>query len=133
MRRSYNALHSSSSLLALLLVMLASACAGSRDETVGGVTVPVPSAMKRGAEKPVEVSIFGFGAGQASFHGSMKSADVVEFYKKELPARGWQESMNLRSGGAVLAYSKEGKTLLIGISNQKDETVLSLTVGGVGK
>ena len=133
MRRSYNALHSRSSLLALLLFMLASACAGSRDETVGGVTVPVPSAMKRGAEKPVEVSIFGFGAGQASFHGSMKSADVVEFYKKELPARGWQESMNLRSGGAVLAYSKEGKTLLIGISNQNDETVLSLTVGGVGK
>ena len=133
MRRSYNALHSRSSLLALLLFMLASACAGSRDETVGGVTVPVPSAMKKGAEKPVEVSIFGFGAGQASFHGSMKSADVVEFYKKELPARGWQESMNLRSGGAVLAYSKEGKTLLIGISNQKDETVLSLTVGGVGK
>ena len=133
MRRLYNVLHTSPSLLALLLFMLASACAGSRDETVGGVTVPVPSAMKRGAEKPVEVSIFGFGAGQASFHGSMKSADVVEFYKKELPARGWQESMNLRSGGAVLAYSKEGKTLLIGISNQKDETVLSLTVGGVGK
>ena len=133
MRPTYNSLHSRSSLLALLLFMLASACAGSRDETVGGVTVPVPSAMKRGAEKPVEVSIFGFGAGQASFHGSMKSADVVEFYKKELPARGWQESMNLRSGGAVLAYSKEGKTLLIGISNQNDETVLSLTVGGVGK
>ena len=133
MRRLYNVLHTSPSLLALLLFMLASACAGSRDETVGGVTVPVPSAMKRGAEKPVEVSIFGFGAGQASFHGSMKSADVVEFYKKELPARGWQESMNLRSGGAVLAYSKQGKTLLIGISNQKDETVLSLSVGGVGK
>src|SRR5215203_3106137 len=133
MRRLYNVLHTSPSLLALLLFILASACAGSRDETVGGVTVPVPSAMKRGAEKPVEVSIFGFGAGQASFHGSMKSADVVEFYKKELPARGWQESMNLRSGGAVLAYSKQGKTLLIGISNQKDETVLSLSVGGVGK
>ena len=133
MRRLYNVLHTSPSLLALLLFMLASACAGSRDETVGGVTVPVPSAMKRGAEKPVEVSIFGFGAGQASFHGSMKSADVVEFYKKELPARGWQESMNLRSGGAVLAYSKQGKTLLIGISNEKDETVLSLSVGGVGK
>ena len=133
MRRSYNALHSRSSLLALLLFMLASACAGSRDETVGGVTVPVPSAMKKGTEKPMEVSIFGFGAGQASFHGSMKSADVVEFYKKELPARGWQESMNLRSGGAVLAYSKDGKSVLIGISKQNEETVLSLTVGSVGK
>ena len=63
----------------------------------------------------------------------MDSAKLIEFYKKELPARGWQESMNLRSGGAMLAYSKEGKTLLIGISKQNEETVLSLTVGGVGK
>jgi hypothetical protein len=120
-------------LLALVLLMLASACAGSRDEIVAGVTIPVPSAMKKGAEKPVEVSIFGFGAGQASFHGSMDSAKLVEFYKKEMPARGWQENMNLRSGGAVLAYSKEGKNVLIGISKQSDETLLSLTVTSVGK
>jgi len=41
--------------------------------------------------------------------------------------------MNLVSGGAVLAYSKDGKTVLIGISKQEKDTVLSLTVGGVGK
>ena len=58
---------------------------------------------------------------------------LVEFYKKEMPARGWQENMNLRSGGAVLAYSKEGKNVLIGISKQSDETLLSLTVTSVGK
>jgi len=113
--------------------MLASACAGSRDEIVAGATLPVPSAMKKSAEKPTEFAIFGFGAGQASFHGNMESAKLVEFYKRELPARGWQESMNLISGGAVLAYSKDGKTVLIGISKQNDGTVLSLTVGGVGK
>ena len=133
MRRALYSLHFDSLLLALLLLLLASACAGSREEIVGGATLPVPSSMKKAAEKPVEVSIFGFGAGQASFHGSMDSAKLIEFYKKELPARGWQESMNLRSGGAMLAYSKEGKTLLIGISKQNEETVLSLTVGGVGK
>ena len=133
MRRALYSLHFDSPLLALLLLLLASTCAGSREEIVGGATLPVPSAMKKAAEKPVEVSIFGFGAGQASFHGSMDSAKLIEFYKKELPARGWQESMNLRSGGAMLAYSKEGKTLLIGISKQNEETVLSLTVGGVGK
>jgi hypothetical protein len=133
MHRQFYALPSGSSLLALVLLMLASACAGSRDEIVAGVTIPVPSAMKKGAEKPVEVSIFGFGAGQASFHGSMDSAKLVEFYKKEMPARGWQENMNLRSGGAVLAYSKEGKNVLIGISKQSDETLLSLTVTSVGK
>lgn len=133
MRRTIDAIHSSSSILALLLFMLLSACAGSRDETVGGVTLPVPSAMKKGAEKPVEISFFGFGAGQASFHGNMDSAKLVEFYKKELPARGWQESMNLLSGGAMLAYSKDGKTVMIGISKDDKGSVLSLTVGGIGK
>src|SRR5512147_1135017 len=126
-----NSPHSDFAFLVLLLFMLLSACGGSRDETVAGVTLPVPSAMKKGAEKPVEISIFGFGAGQASFHGNMESAKLVEFYKKELPARGWQESMNLISGGAVLAYSKDGKSVLIGISQQDKDTVLSLTVGGV--
>lgn len=133
MRRVLHSVHSGFSLLVLLLIILASACGGSRDETVGNVTLPVPSAMKKGTEKPVEISFFGFGAGQASFHGAMESAKLVEFYKKELPARGWQESMNLLSGGAILAYSKDGKTVLIGISKQDKETVLSLTVGGVGK
>jgi hypothetical protein len=62
----------------------------------------------------------------------MESAELVEFYKKELPARGWQENLKLLSGGAMLAYSKEAKTLLIGVSKQDKDTVLSLTVGGVG-
>lgn len=133
MRPASRSVHFDCSLFVLLLLMLASACGGSRDETVSGVTLPVPSAMKKGAEKPVEISIFGFGAGQAIFHGNMESAKLVEFYKKELPARGWQESMNLVSGGAVLAFSKNGKSVLIGISKQDKDTVLTLTVGGVGK
>jgi hypothetical protein len=41
--------------------------------------------------------------------------------------------MNLISGGAMLAYAKEGKTVLIGISKEGDESILTLTVGGVGK
>lgn len=116
----------------LIAIMLA-ACGGSRDETISGVTVPVPSAMKKGSEKPVEISFLGFGAGQATFHGDMETDKLVEFYQKEMPARGWQPSMNLLSGGAVLAYSKDGKSVLIGISKQNSETVLSLTVSGVGK
>lgn len=116
----------------LIAIMLAS-CGGSRDETISGVTVPVPSAMKKGSEKPVEISFLGFGAGQATFHGDIETNKLVEFYQKEMPARGWQPSMNLLSGGAMLAYSKDSKSLLIGISKQNDETVLSLTVGGVGK
>jgi len=133
MQWAVNSVHPGASLLVVLLFGLLSGCAGSRDETVAGVTLPVPSAMKKGAEKPTEIAIFGFGAGQASFHGDMESAKLVEFYKKELPVRGWQESMNLVSGGAMLAYSKDGKSVIIGISKQNEETVLSLTVGGVAK
>jgi hypothetical protein len=117
----------------IILPLLLIACGGSRDETVSGVAIPVPSAMKKSSDKPVEISFLGFGAGQATFSGDMESEKLVEFYKKEMPARGWQSNMNLRSGGAMLAYSKDAKTVMIGIGKQDNQTVLSLTVGTVGK
>ena len=114
-------------------VLFFAACGGSHDETIGGVAIPVPNALKKGSDKPAEISFFGFGAGQASFRGNMETDKLVEFYKKELPARGWQENINLRSGATMLAFSKDGKSVMIGIGKQSDETVLSLTVSGVGK
>jgi hypothetical protein len=121
------------SVLLLAALLLCNACARSYDETIAGVTVPVPKDMKRSGEKPAEMTLLGFGAGHATFQGNMDTEKIVEFYNKELPARGWQSSMNLRSGGAMLAYSKEGKTLLIGIGRQRDMTELTLTVGGVSR
>ena len=117
----------------LLVAAMLGACGGSRDEKISGVAIPVPSAMKAASEKPAEISFLGFGAGQATYRGNMESEKLVDFYKKEMPARGWQPSMNLLSGGAMLAYGKDGKSVLIGISEQKGETVLTLTVGGAGK
>jgi len=119
--------------LALLLLMALSGCAGSYDETISGVTVPVPKAMAKSSDKPAEMSFLGFGAGQATFHGDMAVEKIIEFYKKELPARGWQPSMNVQSGGAMLTYGKEGKTLLIAVGNADGKTSLTLTVAGVGK
>ena len=133
MKFSWDCVHYQSSFLAFLLFLIASACGGSREETISGVTIPVPSAMKKTSEKPVEISFLGFGAGQASFHGDVDADKLVEFYKKEMPSRGWQPSMNLLGGGAMLAYSKDGKSVMIGISKQNNETVLALTVGGAGK
>jgi hypothetical protein len=95
--------------------------------------VPVPAGMTRSTEKPTEISLLGFGAGQAPFHGDLDTDKIVDFYKKELSSRGWQPNMNLRSGGAVLAYSKEGKTLLIGVGREDGKTTLTLSVGGVGR
>ena len=119
--------------IAAIASLIFAACGGARDEMIGGVAIPVPKALRKVSENPVEISFLGFGAGQAMFHGSMETEKVIEFYKRELPARGWQQSMNLQSGGTMLAYIKEGKSVLIGIGKQNNETVLSLTVGGIVK
>jgi hypothetical protein len=121
------------SLATIIFSLLLTACGGSRDETISGVAIPVPSAMKKSSDKPVEIAFLGFGAGQATFRGDMESEKLVEFYKKEMAARGWQSNMSLRSGGAMLTYSKDGKTVMIGIGKQDNQSVLSLTVGTVGK
>jgi hypothetical protein len=118
---------------ATFVPILVSGCNRSYEETISDVKVPVPKAMTRSSEKPVEMTFLGFGAGQATFHGNMDTDKIVQFYKKEMPARGWQPDMNVRSGGAMLAYSKEGKTMLVAISKEKSETSLTLTVGGVGR
>ena len=119
--------------IAFSLLLALAGCGGARDETIAGVTVPVPKAMSRGADKPVEMNFLSFGAGQVSFRGKMDADKIVEFYKKEMPPRGWQQNVNMRSGGSLLAYSKEGKTLLVSVAKQNDETVLSLTVGGAAR
>ena len=91
--------HSVSRIAAVLaLIVSTSSCGGSYEETISGVAIPVPKAMSRGSDKPVEMNFFGVGAGQASFHGDMDAEKIVEFYKKEMPARGWQPNMSLRSG-----------------------------------
>ena len=115
---------------ALLLANVVASCGGSYEETIAGVKIPVPNGMKRTGDKPVEISLFGFGAGQATFRGDVAPDKIVEFYKKEMPARGWQQSMKVQSGGAMLAYTKEGKTVLVGVGTENKETILNLTVGG---
>ena len=117
----------------MLLSLVASGCGGAYEETISGVKVPVPKSMTKSGEKPTEISILGFGAGQASFHGKMETDKLIEFYKKEMAARGWQPNLKVQGGGAMLAYSKEGKTVLVAIDKQDKETHLTLTVGGVGR
>ena len=86
----------------IFLAVAASGCGGSYEETIAGVAVPVPKAMTKSSDKPVEMKILGFGAGQASFHGDMESDKIVEFYKKEMPARGWQPALCFCAVGAVV-------------------------------
>jgi len=111
-----------------MAVMLAG-CDGSHDETVGGLQVPIPGGMTKSEEKGVELSIPGFGGAQASYRGKLEPNQVVDFYKKEMPARGWKPSIGVLSQGGMLTYAKEGKSLIVMIGKSNGDTNMTITVG----
>jgi hypothetical protein len=117
----------------LFFIVLLNSCGGSYEETVGGVRVPIPSGMKKSQDNGVEISLPGFGGGQASFQGNLDPDKVIEFYKKEMAARGWNPNMTLVSRGGMLAYTKEGKSVLVVVGKSDGTTALRITVGGTGK
>jgi hypothetical protein len=118
---------------ALLLILFIQGCGGSYEESVTGVKVPIPNGMKKSRGKTVEISLPGFGGGQASFEGKLDPDKVFEFYKKEMPERGWSPSMSVLSRGGMLGYAKEGKTVLIAVGRSDDTTTLNVMVGGTAK
>jgi len=69
----------------MLLIVSTSSCGGSYEETISGVAIPVPKAMTRGSDKPVEMNFFGVGAGQASFQGDMDAEKSPSFIKRKCP------------------------------------------------
>lgn len=111
-----------------MAVMLAG-CDGSHDETVGGLQVPIPGGMTKSEEKGVELSIPGFGGAQASYRGKLEPNQVVDFYKKEMPARGWKPSIGVLSQGGMLTYAKEGKSLIVMVGKSNGDTNMTITVG----
>ena len=118
---------------ALFFILTLNGCGGSYEETIGGVKVPVPNAMKKSQGNGIEISLPGFGGGQASFQGSMDPDKVIEFYKKEMADRGWTPNLSLVSRGGMLAYAKEGKSVLVTVGKSETTTSLTITVGGGGK
>jgi hypothetical protein len=117
----------------ILLATTISACGKARDETVAGVVVPVPSAMERVSGQGIELAIPGFGGGKADFHGAMAPDKIIEFYQKEMPARGWQPGASLLGQGGMLTYTKEGQSVLLAVGKQDGKSTLSLTVTRSGK
>jgi hypothetical protein len=111
-----------------MAVMLAG-CDGSHDETVGGLQVPIPGGMTKSEEKGVELSIPGFGGAQASYRGKLEPNQVVDFYKKEMPARGWKPSIGVLSQGGMLTYAKEGKSLMVMVGKSNGDTNMTITAG----
>lgn len=119
-------------LMVALLALLALSC-GSYEETVGGVKVPIPNGMTKSQAKGIQVSLPGFGGAQASFQGNLEPEKIVEFYKKEMPSRGWQPNMELTSKGGMLTYTKENQTVVVMATKSDGGSNLSITVGGIGR
>jgi len=113
----------------VLVALIGSGCGGARDETIGGVTIPIPAGMKRIEGQRIELALPGLSGENASFEGNVEPEKLIEFYKTEMPARGWQPAMGLISRGGILAFSKEGKSVLLAIGKSNSVTNLSVTVG----
>lgn len=118
--------------LFVLLTVIAG-CAAYHEETVAGVQLPIPNGMRKTQDQEVALSLPGFGAGQASFQGNVDPDKVIEFYKKEMPARGWKPNLGVVSRGGMLAYSKDTNSVLLSVAKQDKGTTLTVTVGKTEK
>ena len=119
-------------LLSLSCALAGCATIGPRDEIVAGVTVPVPGAMKKAPEEKMEINFPGFAGGRAAFRGSVPADEIMQFYKQEMSARGWRSNASLVNQGGMLAYSKDGKNVLIMVSGSGGDTTLNVVVGSAG-
>jgi hypothetical protein len=105
-------------------------CGGSYEETVGDVKIPIPRGMTKSQEKGVELALPGFGGALAAYEGKIAPNKVVEFYRKEMPARGWETSIGLLSQGGMLTYVKENKTVIVTVGKTDDGSSMTITVAG---
>ncbi|HEY7554033.1 MAG TPA: hypothetical protein VIH18_04435 [Candidatus Binatia bacterium] len=133
MRHLATSWHIALKVLVIFLASTISGCGGARDETVAGVIVPVPDAMERISGQGIELSMPGFGGGQAAFQGSMAPDKIIEFYRKEMAARGWQPGASLLSRGGMLTYSKDGNNVLLAVGTRDGKSTLSVTVSSSAK
>ena len=117
----------------VVLTLSLAGCSSSYEETVAGVKVPIPNGMTKSQAKGIQLSLPGFGGAQASFQGNLEPDKIVEFYKKEMPSRGWQPNMELISKGGMLTYTKENQTVVVMVSKGAGGSTLSITVGGTGR
>ena len=115
------------------LTLIFAGCSSSYEETVAGVKIPIPSGMKKSQTKGIELSLPGFGGAQTSFQGKLEPDKIIDFYKKEMPNRGWQPNMELTSKGGMLTYTKENQTVVVMVTKSDGGSSLSITVGGTGR
>ena len=55
---------------------------------------------------------------------------VIEFYRKEMPTRGWQPSIRLMSKGGMLTYVKDSTTVIVTVEKNDSGTGMTIIAGG---
>jgi hypothetical protein len=86
--------------------------------------------MTKSQDKGIEVSLPGFGGAQATYQGKVEPEKVIDFYRKEMPARGWQPGLGLVSQGGMLTYVNETTTVIIAVAKTDGGTSMTITAGG---
>ena len=114
----------------LWLTLSTSSCGGSHEETLGGVKVPIPGGMAKSQETGIELALPGFGGAQAAYRGKVEPDQVIAFYKKEMPARGWKPTLGLLSQGGMLSYVKESTTVVVIVGKTDSGTNMTIMAGG---
>jgi hypothetical protein len=105
-------------------------CGGSKEETIGGVQVPIPRGVTKSPQQGIQLALPGFGGAQVSYEGNVEPEKITDFYKKEMPARGWQPAAGILVKGGMLSYTKEGKAVTIIVGPKDGKTGLTIMVGG---
>lgn len=105
-------------------------CGEPSEETIGGVQIPIPRGMTKSPQQGIELALPGFSGAQISYEGNVEPETLLAFYRKEMPARGWQSAAEILIKGGMLSYTKEGKAVTIVAGPKDSKTGLTIMVGG---
>ena len=115
----------------LLLVMPLGSALGDQEsnEFVAGSPIPIPSEMNRSTDQGMELMVPGFKGGQVAYQGQVEPREIIRFYQKNMPLKGWQPYASLVTGGGLLVFTKSNKSALIMVSESNGNTTLAILVG----
>jgi hypothetical protein len=86
--------------------------------------------VTKSPQQGIEVALPGFSGAQVSYEGNIEPEKIIDFYKKEMPARGWQPAAGILTKGGMLSYTKEGKAVMIMAGPKDGKTALTIMVAG---
>lgn len=115
----------------LFLVMPLGSALGDQEsnEFVAGSPIPIPSEMNKSTDQGIELMVPGFNGGQVAYQGKLEPREVIRFYQKNMPLKGWHPYASLVTEGGLLVFTKSNKSVLIMVSESNGNTTLAILVG----